>query len=331
MVRSARTRLVAAIALVSVIAMFGAAVASASNSGDEGRNLNPVRAATTPFHNLDIAMAAGYGPVKGCAQNPGVGAMGQHYVKGDLVGDPHLDELRPEALVYEPRKGGGYQLVAVEYIVLKDAWHAAFGKNPPKPLRQAALARHGPERLRAAGLLRDPPVAVEEEPVGALQGLEPARVLPRPALLADRNLTRRRSFAGERRRSSSAGDGLQDAVLAVVADLQAVVEQVEHVDVADEEGELDELRVGELLVQLLRQRFRDGIRIAAIAARVYSIARRSRGTSDLVWSMTISGSATMSAMSTRSQCEFVQNWHSLVLDAVMITSSLTRRSSSPPG
>lgn len=131
MVRSARTRLVAAIALVSVIAMFGSAVASASNS-DEGRNLNPVRAATTPFHNLDIAMAAGYGPVKGCAKNPGVGGMGQHYVKGDLVGDPHLDELRPEALVYEPRKGGGYQLVAVEYIVLKDAWHAAFGKNPPK-------------------------------------------------------------------------------------------------------------------------------------------------------------------------------------------------------
>jgi hypothetical protein len=131
MVRSARTRLVAAIALVSVIAMFGAAVASASNS-DEGRNLNPVRDATTPFHNLDVAMAAGYGPVKGCAQNPGVGGMGQHYVKGDLVGDPHLDELRPEALVYEPRKGGGYQLVAVEYIVLKDAWHAAFGKNPPK-------------------------------------------------------------------------------------------------------------------------------------------------------------------------------------------------------
>ena len=39
----------------------------------------------------------------------------------------------------------------------------------------------------------------------------------------------------------------------------------------------------------------------------------------------------MSAMSTRSQCEFVQNWHSFVVDAVMITSSLTRRSSRPPG
>ena len=129
--RTKRARFIASIALVSVVAMLGAAAAAAGND-DEGRNLGAVRAATTPFHNLDIAMAAGYGPVKGCAQKPGVGAMGQHYVKGDLVGDPDLDELRPEALVYEPRKGGGYQLVAVEYIVLKDAWHAAFGKNPPK-------------------------------------------------------------------------------------------------------------------------------------------------------------------------------------------------------
>ncbi len=131
MVSNARARLVAAIALVSVVAMLGAAAASASNS-DEGQNLSAVKAATTAFHNLDIATAAGYGTVKGCAQNPGVGGMGQHYVKGDLVGDPDLDELRPEALVFEPRKGGGYQLVALEYIVLKDAWHAAFGKNPPK-------------------------------------------------------------------------------------------------------------------------------------------------------------------------------------------------------
>ena len=129
--RNKRTTFIASIALMSVVAMFGAAVASAGNS-DEGRNLNDVRLATTPFHNLDIAMAAGYGAVKGCAQNPGVGGMGQHYVKGGLVGDPALDKLRPEALVYEPRAGGGYQLVALEYIVLKDAWHAANGINPPK-------------------------------------------------------------------------------------------------------------------------------------------------------------------------------------------------------
>jgi hypothetical protein len=129
--RNTRARFIASIALVSVIAMLGAAGASAANI-DEGRNLGDVRAATAAFHNLDIAMAAGYGAVKGCAQKPGVGGMGQHYVKGALVGDPALDTLRPEALVYEPRDGGGYRLVALEYIVLKAAWHAANGSNPPR-------------------------------------------------------------------------------------------------------------------------------------------------------------------------------------------------------
>ena len=68
-----------------------------------------------------------------------------------------------------------------------------------------------------------------------------------------------------------------------------------------------------------------------MTARVYSMAIRSRGTSDSGCSITTSGSATMSAMSTRSQCENVQNWHSFAVDAVMITSSLTRRSRMPPG
>ena len=68
-----------------------------------------------------------------------------------------------------------------------------------------------------------------------------------------------------------------------------------------------------------------------MTARVYSIAIRSRGTSDSGCSIATSGSATMSAMSTRSQCEKVQNWHSFDVDAVMMTSSLTRRSRTPPG
>ena len=70
---------------------------------------------------------------------------------------------------------------------------------------------------------------------------------------------------------------------------------------------------------------------SGIAARVYSIASRSRGASADGSRDATSGSSTMSEMCTRSQCEFVQNWHSLRCDAVMITSSLTRRSSSPPG
>ena len=133
----ARTRFTLAIALLAVVAALGTAAASA-NDKDEGQNLTDVRAATAPLANLDVAVAAGYGKVKGCAQMEGMGAMGQHYVKGDLVGDPALNPLRPEALVFEPRGDGSYRLVAVEYIVIKADWEKANGSTIPhlygKPL-----------------------------------------------------------------------------------------------------------------------------------------------------------------------------------------------------
>jgi hypothetical protein len=104
----------------------------AARGSDDGRTLAAVRAATAGFHNLDAALAADYGAFYECTDREGTGAMGQHYVKGPLVGDPALDVLRPEVLVYEPRPGGGYRLVAVEYVVLKADWHAAFGAAPPR-------------------------------------------------------------------------------------------------------------------------------------------------------------------------------------------------------
>ena len=57
--------------------------------------------------------------------------MGVHYVKGALVGDAVLDPTQPEALVYEPKRHGGFKLVALEYIVFKDVWDATHS-SPPK-------------------------------------------------------------------------------------------------------------------------------------------------------------------------------------------------------
>ncbi len=180
--RNKRARFIASIALVSVVAMLGAAVAYAGNN-DDGQNLSDVRAATAPFHNLDVAMAAGYGAVKGCAQNPGVGGMGQHYVKGDLVADPALDTLRPEALVYEPRGGGGYRLVAVEYIVLKDAWHAANGSSPPRLFDEPLMLVPAPNAYGLPDFYEIHLWLWKNNPQRPLRRLEPARVLPRPAVL----------------------------------------------------------------------------------------------------------------------------------------------------
>jgi hypothetical protein len=47
--------------------------------------------------------------------------MGVHYVNGTLF-DGQLEVDKPEALVYEPKRNGQLELVAVEYITPADAW-----------------------------------------------------------------------------------------------------------------------------------------------------------------------------------------------------------------
>jgi hypothetical protein len=88
-----------------------------------------VHQSTVRFKNVDNAQAAGYGLFHGCVSGPQEGAMGVHFVNGDLVGDGVLDPMRPEALLYE-FKNGKMQLSGVEYVVIAEAWHA-INEAPP--------------------------------------------------------------------------------------------------------------------------------------------------------------------------------------------------------
>jgi hypothetical protein len=117
------TLLAAALALVPV------ATALAGQPGE----LPELRAATAAYFHLANAEAAGYGLVPGldhCFNNPGVGAMGFHYIDTAAL-DLALDPLHPEALVYAPLKSGKLLLAAVEYIVPAAAWDAAGNTEPP--------------------------------------------------------------------------------------------------------------------------------------------------------------------------------------------------------
>jgi hypothetical protein len=136
----------AALAALAVAALLGTVSAAAANPG--GASLADVRAATARFHDIDVATDAGYGVFYMCTDNetPGVGAMGQHYVRGDLVGDPAIDPLRPEALMYAPKPGGGWRLVGLEYVVLQADWHAAFGAATPTVLGLPLKAVGAPNR-----------------------------------------------------------------------------------------------------------------------------------------------------------------------------------------
>ena len=117
----------------------------ALGTGDQSA-VATARGATAAFHDLAAAEAAGYVPFYVCTDNEGVGAMGQHYVNLDLVGNPAIDPLHPEALVYEPMPGGTYRLVGVEYVTFQDAWHKAFGEGAPSVLGLSLKAVGAPNR-----------------------------------------------------------------------------------------------------------------------------------------------------------------------------------------
>jgi len=89
-----------------------------------------VREATRQFLDVNNAGGAGYAPAFGCVTGPDHGAMGIHYVNGDLVGDGEIDLAHPEALIYEP-EGDRRRLVGVEYIVDAAAWLKNHDHHPP--------------------------------------------------------------------------------------------------------------------------------------------------------------------------------------------------------
>jgi hypothetical protein len=123
-------RLVALSFVILALFVLTSAALAGSASAESGATLvETVRKATAPFQDMAAAEAAGYGLFHGCVSGPQGGAMGVHYVNGDLVGDGELDASRPEALLYEAKRGK-LVLVGVEYVVLAEAWDAKHDTPP---------------------------------------------------------------------------------------------------------------------------------------------------------------------------------------------------------
>jgi hypothetical protein len=125
-------RLFAVAVLVAAITTLVSTNAYASSSHSK---LSRVKHVTAKFQSLGVAQKAGYALLVdqdgiACIDMPGMGAMGVHYVKGDLVGDGKIDALHPEAVVYEPIGRGKVRLVALEYVVFKADWDAKHKHKP---------------------------------------------------------------------------------------------------------------------------------------------------------------------------------------------------------
>ena len=81
-----------------------------------GPELAAVRQATAQFHDVSVAVGAGYlNPIGGHCDESAAGAMGVHSGKAALTQSQLLDPLQPEVLLYLPNKNG-VRLVGVEYV-----------------------------------------------------------------------------------------------------------------------------------------------------------------------------------------------------------------------
>ena len=124
-----------ALAGASAVLLMGQAVAAFACEQHQTAALTaPARSATAKYHSLSVAENAGYSILADtagitCIADPHMGAMGVHYVKGDLVKDPAIDARHPEALIYAPDGHGKLHLAALEYVVIKADWEAK--QQPP--------------------------------------------------------------------------------------------------------------------------------------------------------------------------------------------------------
>jgi len=78
--------------------------------------LQAVRAAVARYHDYSNAVADGYSVAgEPCVSSP-AGAMGVHAANQGLIRAGVLDPLRPNVLLYMPRKDGSLDLIGVEYM-----------------------------------------------------------------------------------------------------------------------------------------------------------------------------------------------------------------------
>jgi len=103
-----------------VATLGGGAMAHEGGAMVAGNNplADGVRDANARFADVAVATKEGYAPIP-CVSGIDGGAMGIHYVNGELINDEKIDMAHPEAVMYEPQPDGSMELIAVEYITPK--------------------------------------------------------------------------------------------------------------------------------------------------------------------------------------------------------------------
>jgi hypothetical protein len=130
-----------------------------------------VRKATEQYRDIEKAKLAGYGQFLGCVAGSTGGAMGVHFVKGDLV-DGTLNADEPEALIYEFRDGRA-RLVGVEFITPAAMWNAEHPAEAPVLDGQLLQFNGAPNRYRLDAFYELHVWAWRDNPTGSFADWNP--------------------------------------------------------------------------------------------------------------------------------------------------------------
>jgi len=113
---------------------------------DAGALIKIVRESTERFKDVKVAEAEGYALMFGCVTGPDSGAMGLHYVNGNILSRNELDPTHPQIVIYEPQSDGSLRLIGADFVVFADAWDKK-NQGPPQLMGQLFHYFESPNRF----------------------------------------------------------------------------------------------------------------------------------------------------------------------------------------
>jgi len=145
---------------------------TAEQRNNAGALIKVVRDATERFKDVSVAMAEGYALQFGCVSGSDSGAMGLHYVNGNLVGSGVIDATRPQIVIYEAMPDGKLQLIGADYLVIAEAWNAKHSE-PPQLMGQLFHLFDSPNRFGLPAFYTLHVWAWKDNPQGAFVNWHP--------------------------------------------------------------------------------------------------------------------------------------------------------------
>ncbi len=172
-----RSALVGALVLTNVaLAQDGHSHTAKAQTTEQQNQANAlvkiVRDSTDRFQDVKVAMAAGYALQFGCVSGDDSGAMGLHYVNGDLVNSGIIDATRPQIVIYEAQPDGSLKLIGADFLVLANTWNANHS-GPPELMGQLFHLFDAPNRFGLPAFYTLHVWAWKDNPKGAFVNWHP--------------------------------------------------------------------------------------------------------------------------------------------------------------